>query len=155
MKTGRFTFLLSSVLMLAAVGCGDGRPRCYPVSGTVQVDGALLTGDFDGTIRLVPVTETGRGRPATGFIGADGTFSLTTYEDGDGCPKGTYKVELSVLQTQGRKLFTLVPFRYEKALTSDIEVEITGKTEALAIEATWRPEDAPDRAAITGSDGAS
>ena len=148
---------ISLILCICTLcGCGDGRPRCYPVEGTVLVDGAPLSGTFDGTIRLVSADPDSKyGRPATGRIDSNGRFTLTSFEDGDGCPKGRWKVELLVLETRGKKLFYRLPSRYQNAATSGLQVEITGKTTDLRIEAQWRPEDAPDRAPITGPDGAS
>lgn len=148
-------FAFSAFLFMSATGCGDGRPRCYPVQGVVQVDGKPLTGEFDGTIRFVHVTDTQKGRPATGKIGSDGRFSLTSYEDNDGCPKGKYQVELIVLRFDKNKTYYLVPPRYENHATSGIEVEITGKTTDLTISAEWTPKDSAYKKPIVGSDGAS
>ncbi|MDO4575805.1 MAG: hypothetical protein Q4D98_11390 [Planctomycetia bacterium] len=147
--------LLSGVVFLAC-GCSDGRPRCYPVSGTIEVDGKPLSGKLDGTVRFVTVDTQGEyGRPATGHLDENGRFSLTSYEQNDGCPKGTYKVELQILETRGKQLYYVVPPRYESAAQSDLQVEITGKTEDLKLEVRWLPEDASFRAPIRGEDGAS
>lgn len=148
--------VLLAVTFLVSGGCGNGHPRCYPVSGTVWVDGKPLSGELDGTVRFVSTdTESTYGRPATGKIDENGRFSLTSYEDGDGCPRGTYRVTLIILQSRGNKMFYVVPPRYESAAQTDIQVEVGGKTENLKLEAKWLPDDKPFRAPIKGTDGAS
>ncbi|MDO4584290.1 MAG: hypothetical protein Q4D62_09330 [Planctomycetia bacterium] len=143
----RRTFLLLFLFVMG--GCGDGRPRCYPVAGKVLVNGKPLAGDFDGTIRFVWADSTTEyGRPATANIDENGHFSLTTFEKNDGCPLGKYKVELYVFQKHGRKVSYLVPLRYQNAATSDLNVTITGKTTDLTIDAHWLPTDELDRKPI-------
>jgi hypothetical protein len=73
-------------------GCGDGRIATYPVVGSVLVDGRPAEGAL---VILVPTTtaEAGgdRERPF-GMTDAEGKFSLTTFDPGDGAPAGEYKV---------------------------------------------------------------
>ena len=59
----------SCALILAATGCGDGRPERVPVAGVVLIDGEPLT---SGNIKFVPKD----GRPSAGKIGPDGRFNL-------------------------------------------------------------------------------
>lgn len=150
MRTKIFDML--PVFLLLFSGCGDGRPICYPVSGILQVDGQPLTGEYDGTVRFVPVNGQ---RPASGTLDSQGRFQLTTYEKGDGCPRGTYRVEILALQTKGNKTRYLVPPRYLTSATSDLQVEIEGKTSDLLLEVHWLPEDVPFQTPRTVSDGAS
>ena len=146
--------LLILVLIPVLAGCGDGMPRCYPVSGTVYVDGKPLEGEFDGTIRFVSATPDEKyGRPATSQIDANGHFALTSFKDGDGCPKGTYGVELYVYQQKGNKTLRLVPSRCESAATSQITAEVTGATSEMKIDVTWLPEDAADRKPVSPASG--
>lgn len=85
---------LSIVVLLPS--CGDdqaGRPKRYPASGRVLVDGKGRAGI---QVRLVPVD-----RPRDvdalqprGLTDAEGAYQLGTYEEHDGAPAGRYKVTL-------------------------------------------------------------
>ena len=74
------------------VGCGEkGPPRkeTYPVTGQVYVDGepveylAVTCHDTQGMDAVMPTT-------SSAFTAQDGTFSISTYESGDGIPEGEY-----------------------------------------------------------------
>ncbi|GEM_PF-955136 len=107
---------------ILAVGCGDGRPRIVPTSGVVLMNGKPLTGHV-GFVRVVPADA----RPATGRIDpADGRFTLTTYENGDGCVEGTHPAAVIVNTTVGNRLIWIAPERYGNEATSGLTVEIKG-----------------------------
>ena len=74
------------LLALAAVGCG-GKYSPVAVEGTVTLDGQPLDGAM---VSFLP--QEGAGRAATGMTDADGTFQLTTFQEGDGALPGTYRV---------------------------------------------------------------
>ena len=78
---------LLPIALLAAVGCGDGRPPLYPVSGTV----AFTTGDpvRNATIELIPESP---GPSPRARVDADGNFILGTYTSDDGAHAGDYRV---------------------------------------------------------------
>lgn len=123
-------------------GCGDGRPKRYPVQGVVTVDGQPLTGDFVGSIRLIPVAG---GRPASAQLDSEGKFTLGCYDAQDGCPAGKYKVEVSVSEQKNFKMRYLVPPRYWDADKSGLTVKIEGKNPSLTIDVKWEPQDAKYR----------
>jgi hypothetical protein len=79
------------VILLTFAGCGGSGPfsgTLYPVTGQVVLaDGKPLTG---GSVRFIPKLS---GLPATGKIGPDGTFSLTT-KTHEGAAPGEYKVRI-------------------------------------------------------------
>lgn len=85
----RAAFAWSIAFMLA--GCGDTGPysgKLYPTTGRVILaDGRPLT---DGSVRFIPK---GTGLPATGKLGPDGSFSLTT-KMGEGAAPGEYRVRI-------------------------------------------------------------
>jgi hypothetical protein len=84
--------LLPSLLGLTA-GCGKGsKLEVHHVKGIVKYNGKPMAGG--GSILFLPV-EGGSGKEASGFIAEDGTFQLTTYEQGDGAPEGEYKVVIN------------------------------------------------------------
>jgi hypothetical protein len=74
------------LLALAAVGCG-GKYTPVAVEGTVTLDGQPVEGAM---VSFLP--ENGTGRAATGMTDPDGTFQLTTFQEGDGALPGTYRV---------------------------------------------------------------
>lgn len=80
------------IVALAALGCGGGpsdAPEIAPVSGVVTVGGKPKA---DLNVAFYP--EIG-GRPATGRTDAEGKFTLTTLNTGDGAPVGTSKVAIT------------------------------------------------------------
>ena len=80
-----WVFLITMLLALA--GCGKGRTPCVLVSGQVLLDGKPLPTGF---IRVIPA----KGRMAAGALDGEGRFRLTTFNDGDGCIRGTHAVEV-------------------------------------------------------------
>lgn len=79
----------------AASGCGEGwEADTYPASGQVSVNGRPAAGS------LVQLHSVGKGpdernsRP-WGLVKDDGTFTLSTYEAGDGAPAGDYVVTIT------------------------------------------------------------
>jgi hypothetical protein len=106
------------------IGCG--RPahqlETAPVYGTVTLDGNPLPSGY-------VVVPTARGRMASGKIQPDGSFVLSTYEDGDGAQVGTHPVvvnevapdEFSSIPVQNR---VPIPPRYASAGTSGLQVTV-------------------------------
>jgi hypothetical protein len=122
---------LSLVFLLA--GC-DSRPRRVPVSGQVLIDGQPVTA---GSIQVVPDDA----RPAQGTIDEQGHFTLTTYEQGDGCVPGTHRVAVSATEMiGGDQVRYLVPQKYADFSSSGLTVTIDGPTDDLRIELSWEGE---------------
>ncbi|MFO1001175.1 MAG: hypothetical protein U0936_12590 [Planctomycetaceae bacterium] len=94
------TFFLKVLLLTvigSAAGCGgstgpQGGPRIttVPVTGTVKVDGVAAA-----FLRVVAVPAGGVGAvpmESTGMTDANGLFTMSTYETGDGVPAGQYQL---------------------------------------------------------------
>jgi hypothetical protein len=84
--------LALSVLM--AAGCKEdngSRKETFPVTGVVLVDGQPAS-QVQVTLHDVKGMDAAQPTLTSGFTNDDGTFSLTTYEFGDGVPAGEYKV---------------------------------------------------------------
>jgi len=96
-----------------------------PVSGKVTYRGKAVP---TGTVMFVPDA----GPAATGEIGADGSYKLTTYATGDGAVIGTHKVTVTALQGMGDALPEqrnatpppLVPAKYLNGETSGLVAEV-------------------------------
>lgn len=130
LPAGRARLVLGAALaaaFLTLTGC-DGGPKIVPVSGMVTIDGQPLT---YGHVQVIP---TGW-RPASGRIGGDGRFTLTTTVPGDGCVVGTHPV--AVLAGESISPETMkwhAPQKYADISTSNLKVTITGPTDDLKIE---------------------
>jgi hypothetical protein len=110
-----------AVVLLPCWGCGSDSSAppagsTVPIKGKVTFKGQPVTG---GDIQFEP---TDSGRPANGKIQPDGTFTMTTFKEGDGAVPGTHRVAVS-----GN---VKLPARYKTPSSSKTEVEVTaGKTE--------------------------
>lgn len=81
-------------LATAASGCGPGRPATVPVSGSVTLDGKPVAA---ATVLFQPVS----GVPGRAITAVDGSFTLTTFTDGDGAVVGRHQVAVSKLSLSG------------------------------------------------------
>jgi hypothetical protein len=83
------------VLALLVAGCGGpSRPATAPVTGRVTYAGKPVP---LGQIMFYPE----KGRPAMGAIGADGTYRLTTFANGDGAMPGRFRVTIQAMRVTG------------------------------------------------------
>ncbi|MBN9121092.1 MAG: carboxypeptidase regulatory-like domain-containing protein [Planctomycetes bacterium] len=73
--------------VVLAAGCAGSGTAPVPVSGELKLDGKPLAG---AVVTFQP--QAPGGKAASGTVGADGTFRLTTDSPGDGAAPGKYKV---------------------------------------------------------------
>jgi hypothetical protein len=88
-------WMISMVVLVAAVGCGPRSKPTASVKGKVTAKGQAVTG---GGITFSPIAvgnETSPGRPAAAVIQSDGTFVLSTEKEGDGAVIGRHRVTFS------------------------------------------------------------
>lgn len=100
MKTTKNILCVALIVALTAivVGCGESENvEVFPARGIIRFDGKPMIGG--GAISLVPVVSQS-GKNAGGIINADGTFVLTTYEDGDGAMAGSFRVIINQSTSQ-------------------------------------------------------
>jgi hypothetical protein len=122
----------TGILLPAIVGCGDGRPARVAVSGRVLIDGKPLQTGF---IQVYPDGN----RPASSPIASDGRFTLTTFDENDGCMIGKHRVAVQpqkVINATTTKWFA--PKKYTNRVRSGLTLEITGPTENAEINLTWQ-----------------
>lgn len=117
----RRAMVAAACALVAVAGCRRG-PDIVPVSGRVEVDGKPLT---TGGIMVVP----DGGRAASGAIGSDGRFTLSTFREGDGAIKGRHKVEVFAIERPAKdQQRWLVPRHVRSAATSKVWLDVTGPT---------------------------
>jgi hypothetical protein len=122
------------LVLVAFIGCSDGRPKRVAVSGKVLIDGKPVT---RGEVKFVPE----HGRPAFGNIGPDGSFTLSCYNDADGALLGKHRVQVDAnrgISDKQMEIFT--PKHYADFRTSGIEVDISQPIDDLLINLTWGDE---------------
>lgn len=122
-----------SLIVVAVVlaGCNNNGPKVVPVSGVVLIDGQPLT---RGSVQVMPAGY----RAATGAIGSDGRFRLTTNDENDGCLLGTHAVRVIGNENIGpADIRWLAPKKYATLEGSPLKVTIDGPTKELRIELTW------------------
>ncbi len=84
-------------------GCGNGRPALVKAVGQVKLNGEPLP---DAIVFVAPI-ETGvskYGRPSQAVTDAQGNFTFTTYQPGDGLPAGKYKLGVLKRENVGKPL---------------------------------------------------
>jgi hypothetical protein len=121
---------LCSVMLLVA-GCGDGRPKRVPVSGRVTIDGQPLEYGF---VQVMPKGN----RPASGPLDSQGRFSLTTFDEKDGCVLGKHPV--AVIPNKSLNATTMkwfAPKKYNDPATSGLQLEVTGPRDDVEFKLTW------------------
>jgi hypothetical protein len=113
-----------AAVALCLAGCGGGSGT-VPVRGTVTFKGKPVP---SGTITFIPDA----GPHATGEIGPDGTYTLTTYKAGDGAVPGSYKVVVVAMQDTSARLPEertplpppIVPTKYTSVATTDLTAQV-------------------------------
>ena len=116
-------------VMAGCAGRDSERAKVYPVHGAVFFNGKPATG---AVVRVHGVEANGGAVLPRAVVQKDGTFSLTTYEAGDGVPAGRYRASVYWRQ-QGREEEqegpSLIPERYSRPETSGLEIEIKAEPE--------------------------
>ncbi len=131
----RITLASQALVLMAAlgacVGCQKKHPGLVPVSGTVTLDGKLLT---MGEVRILATNH----RPAIGRIKSDGSFTLSCFDLNDGAPTGNHLATVTAVELiDERSRRWHAPKRYANEIDSNLRVTIDGPTNNLRIELTW------------------
>ena len=86
------SILAALVLGTAGSGCGKSGPvPTYPVRGSVFVNDQPAKGAI---VSLVPIGAARGDYLPQGIVHEDGTFTLTSFNPGDGAPEGEYAVRI-------------------------------------------------------------
>ena len=133
--------------LLAPLGCGESKPKQYPVSGKVIVEGKPLA---DVGIFFVPAIGGDKAQNFSGKTGSDGSYSLSDSADqSSGALPGKYKVVLALAGDAFQKqmmasmtapgqggppqITTPFPKEYQSAETSPKEVEVKAESNTIDI----------------------
>jgi hypothetical protein len=120
-----------AILMLAVMGCGDGRPARVPVSGTVLIDGHPLK---HGEVRFIP----DGARMSEGVLDENGRFVLGCFEKEDGAVLGQHAVVVEA--AEGLNSYTTrwhAPKKYADRSQSGLSQSISEPTSSVMIELSW------------------
>jgi hypothetical protein len=127
------TALMLACLVLPASGCGNKGTRqpVFPVRGQVLYEGQLTP---HALVVFHPVAPQDGNTPLPrGEVAEDGTFTLSTYQPGDGAPAGEYFVTVEwwlssawpdLTQADDAPPTNRLPQRYSQAGASGIRVRI-------------------------------
>ena len=98
-RTATGMMLAALLYCISLTGCGRSLPETVPVHGTVTLDGKPLG---VGRITFQPIKSAAGypNRPASGKIGNDGSFEMSSFAPGDGVVPGEYQVVINT-QTSG------------------------------------------------------
>jgi hypothetical protein len=121
----RCLLLVSCLVAVVLAGCGG--PRLGRVTGRVTVGGKPVT---SGTIMFHPDA----GPTAVGAIGADGTYTLTTFKRGDGALVGSHRVTIEATTVGAGSMVEPKSIDEELAMRQKGKVLVAGKVEWVVPE---------------------
>jgi len=131
-------------LLLAGCSADANRPKVAPVSGKVTHKGQPLTA---GDVIFTP-TGGAASHIATGQIGPDGSYQLTTFNTGDGAVLGTHKVTVTARSAEDLKKLNepkggriayklpapLTPPKYSKVESTPLQYTVDDKRNTIDID---------------------
>jgi len=117
--------------VIAVIGCsGSDRPKTVHVEGVVTYQGEPVA---EAQVSFIPA----QGRPASGTTGADGRFTLMTFEPDDGAVLGEHTVTIektalpsdqegaSYAEQMSAKRVSLIPEQYANVQSSPLKATVS------------------------------
>jgi hypothetical protein len=149
----RVCFVVLLVAALFPSGCNRG-PKTAPVRGRVTYEGKPVP---NGAVAFIPEG----GTTATGEIGPDGAYTLTTFRKGDGAVLGAHKVVITALDAgKGGEAAAslpapLIPVKYMNLATTDLRAEVKDRENIIDFDLRARRGDDRSllRSRVAGSVG--
>ena len=132
---GRAALALACLALLLPGGCGTAEPGLEPVRGKVTLDGGPWP--RAGTINFTPTgttegTDASKSRPGSAEFGVDGSFTVGSFQPGDGLFPGTYAVSVDCPESgpqmsptgQAIEAANAVPKKYRDPSTSGLTLTV-------------------------------
>jgi hypothetical protein len=118
-------------MIIAVIGCSDGRPARVAVSGQVLIDDKPLK---YGTIQFIPTNA----RASQGVLDENGQFTLTCFGDEDGAVPGQHAVAVRAGEPVGPNTIRWhAPKKYIDPKTSGLTQSISGAADNLVVRLSW------------------
>jgi hypothetical protein len=132
---GGWSRLAGFLLVVGLAGCGKG---LYHVKGqVVYKDGSDVSVLAGGKVLFDPANEEMEKVSARGEIQSDGSFAMSTYQNGDGVKPGKYRVMVApppfFAKRRGQERPRLLDERFQNFATSDLEITVTGSTDDYTV----------------------
>jgi len=129
-----FTLGLGSLAFLSlACANDDGRKPTFPVAGKVLLNGKAAE---HASVVFHPIDDATSGAvKPRGKVGADGSFTLTTYDGNDGAPAGDYRVTVELWlagRTAEEPPSNRLPVALSKPNTSGLKATVNARPTELA-----------------------
>jgi hypothetical protein len=120
------------LVLIAASGCGDGRPARVPVCGQVLIDGQPLK---FGVVDFVPED----GRSSSGVLDSNGHFALSCFTENDGAIVGKHQIQVHAEEVINDTTARIhAPKKYGFLQTSGLSEEIKAPIDSIVINLTWK-----------------
>jgi hypothetical protein len=89
MMKQQIRFVVSFFVLCVCLGCGNGNPDVYPVTGKLLYEGEPMP--MGATVTFIPINDS-TGVSTSGMVDAEGNIEITTFEDQTGLVPGEYRV---------------------------------------------------------------
>lgn len=134
----RATHCALAAALVFLAGCGDSGPKLVQVRGKVTYNGNPVP---RGTVIFTPAAG---GPPATGEIGPDGSFAMTTFKTADGAVPGKHKVFIVAMAVPTDELPEarsptpppIIPVKYTSPATSPLTADVGDTDTTVNFELT-------------------
>lgn len=131
----RMVPIVSVLACLAGLGCGaegEDRPELVAVEGTIEINGEPPEGAMLVFHPADGEAFDARGSRPRATVSEDGSFSVTTYRDGDGIPVGEYDVAILWFDNpDSSSPHDKLGGRYARPEQADIRVSVDQETTQL------------------------
>lgn len=128
--------VIAALVCFLAIGCSDRGFPMTEVSGKVLFNGGPPP--KAGRISFTLVRGTGEEgvpyRPGSAPFGTDGSFAVTTFDDGDGLMPGTYDVRIICLSGDPSSFKNFADINFVPASWKPEQLVITGEEDAVTVE---------------------